>query len=361
MRKPNQAFDLAPGQDSFLDVTCNLVGILIILIMVIGTRTQNAVLEAAPNANDIDAPPKLNVASARNAVAAVETDIHEIDTKIKRQQLEVAYRRKERDKMLEVLTAVEQQFQHHRETLDEEQQRRLTASRELLTARAELEDLKASRRALENASPAQNVIEHLPTPMAKTVFGTELHFRLLQGRLVIIPWEELVAKLKEDAPHNVWKLKEATSITESLGPIGGFRMKYTLRRVQHVAPANGGVAVQQRIELDRFILVPVQDDLGEPLEQALRGGSEFQETLARFDPNRTTVTVWVYPDSFNQFRALKAELFRRGYLTAGRPIPEGHPIGGSPDGSRSAAQSSYRPARCLHGSGMCRFARIESL
>ena len=77
---------------------------------------------------------------------------------------------------------------------------------------------------------------------------------------------------------------------------------------------------------------------GPPLSEALRDGSGFLERLSGHDPNRTTVTVWVYPDSFNEFRALKAELFRRGYLAAGRPMPAGHPIGGSPDGSRSAAQ-----------------------
>jgi len=170
------------------------------------------------------------------------------------------------------------------------------------------------------------------------VFGTELHFRLLQGRVTYIPWDDLVAKLKEDAPKNVAKLKDATQVTETLGPIGGFRMKYTLRRVQQLTPAGGGMAVQQRVELDRFTLVPIRDDLGEPLQQAMSEGSEFRDLLKRLDPDRTTVTVWVYPDSFDQFRTLKAELFRRGFLTAGRPLPEGHPIGGSPDGSRSVSQ-----------------------
>jgi hypothetical protein len=98
------------------------------------------------------------------------------------------------------------------------------------------------------------------------------------------------------------------------------------------------MAVQQRVELDRFTLVPIRDDLGEPLQQAMSEGSEFRDLLKRLDPDRTTVTVWVYPDSFDQFRTLKAELFRRGFLTAGRPLPEGHPIGGSPDGSRSVSQ-----------------------
>jgi hypothetical protein len=120
--------------------------------------------------------------------------------------------------------------------------------------------------------------------------------------------------------------------------VGGFRLKYTLQRTQQVGQIRGGVAVQQRVELERFVLIPVQDDLGEPLARAMQEGSEFRNLLSGFDPDRTTVTVWVYPDSFNDFRTVKAELFRLGFLTAGRPMPEGHPIGGSPDGSRSASQ-----------------------
>jgi hypothetical protein len=72
--------------------------------------------------------------------------------------------------------------------------------------------------------------------------------------------------------------------------------------------------------------------------QALSPGSELFSRLKAFKPQSTTVTVWVYPDSFDDFRSIKAELFKRGYLTAARPMPEGHPIGGSPDGSRSAAE-----------------------
>jgi hypothetical protein len=174
--------------------------------------------------------------------------------------------------------------------------------------------------------------------MAKTVFGREIHLRLAAGRLGYVPWDELVEQLKEEAPQQVWKLKDAPRITETLGPVRGFRMHYTLARGQQVNPTRHGVAVRNQIELDRFVLVPVSKDLGEPLDEALRDSSEFRTILAQFDPDRTTVTVWVYPDSFDDFRRLKAFLFRQGYLAAGRPMPEGQPIGGSPRGSRSAAQ-----------------------
>ena len=327
----------APGQDSFLDIVANLVGILIILVMVIGARATDAMVEAAPD-RTVEAEPKVDLAAAQSAADAVESDIYQIDAKIKRQQLEVAYRRKEREKMLQLVAVIEDGLNQQRQQLDETQRQRLDSSRDWMTARAELEDLKASRQALETEMPSQNVIEHLPTPMAKTVFGKEIHFRLQSGRLTYVPWDELIERLKTEAPEKVWKLKDAPHITETLGPIRGFGMQYTLRRTQQTRRIGSAMAVQQSIELDRFVLVPVQDNMGEPLAQALQDNSEFRDLLSLYDPNRTTVTVWVYPDSFNQFRSLKADLFRRGYLAAGRPMPEGHPIGGSPHGSRSASQ-----------------------
>ena len=41
-----------PGQDSFLDIVANLVGILIILVMVVGARAKDAMLrgDASPTA-----------------------------------------------------------------------------------------------------------------------------------------------------------------------------------------------------------------------------------------------------------------------------------------------------------------------
>jgi len=339
MTRNNRQHDDAPGQDSFLDIVANLVGILIILIMVIGARATDAMVEAGPTAGESEKEPRIDVAAARAAAEAVESDIHNTDAKIKRQQFEIDYRRKERDKFLQMVGAVEQHLNQQQEVLDESQRQRLDMSRNLLVARGELDDLKATRHSLENSLPAQNVIEHLPTPMAKTVFGRELHVCLKDGRVTFVPWDELVEKLKEEAPQIIWKLKDSPRVTETLGPIRGYRMKYTLRHAQQARPAGRGtVSMQTRIELDRFELIPVSEKLGEPLESALHEDSEFHSILSRYDPDRTTVTVWVYPSSFGQFRVLKEELFRLGFLTAGRPMPDGHPIGGSPHGTRSASQ-----------------------
>jgi hypothetical protein len=327
-----------PGQDSFLDIVANLVGILIILVMVIGAQATDAMIAVDyPQAAD-DPESPIDIQGARMAADAIEQDIHQVDARIKRQELEIVYRRSERDKLLQLLTGIEEQLESRRADLDSDHQAHLDTQRQLIAVRQELEDLQTGLQSLENMEPTSKVIQHLPTPMAQTVFGREVHFCLRGDRLSYVPWEELVERLKEDAPNQVWKLRNASSITETLPPMRGYRMEYTLTHGRQARPGSSSNSSQRQIELDRFTLLPVKEDLGEPLHIAMQDGSEFRAILSGFDPNRTTVTVWVYPDNFDAFRTIKADLFQRGYATAGRPMPEGHPIGGSPDGSRSAAQ-----------------------
>ncbi len=337
-RKPPSAE--APGQDSFLDIVANLVGILIILVMVIGVRAKDAMLEAAPIAvkEEAAAQAEVDVAAAMKAARAVEQDIQRLTSKVNREAFEIEYRRKERDKIQLLLASAEQVMAEKREELDAEQQLQLDARRELIAARDELSKLESSVQAAEGSIPKTAIIEHLPTPMAKTVFGKEIHFMLSGGKITYVPWDELVEKLQDEARQKMWRLKDQPQITETIGPIGGFLMRYQLKRTQQTITTRAGTAVQQRVELDNFVLLPVDESLGEPVAEAFLEGSKLHSVLVKNNPDKTTLTIWTYPDSFNDFRELKHELFRRGYLTASRPMPDGIPIGGSPRGTRSAAQ-----------------------
>ena len=78
--------------------------------------------------------------------------------------------------------------------------------------------------------------------------------------------------------------------------------------------------------------------LGEPVATALSDRSDFRSRLAAVSPQSVVATIWVYPDSFAEFRQLKQELYELGFSTAARPLPHGVLIAGSPEGSRSAAQ-----------------------
>ena len=100
---------------------------------------------------------------------------------------------------------------------------------------------------------------------------------------------------KAEAKEKVWKLKQAPEITETVGPYRGFQLRYTLKRTTYNLETRAGVAVQQRVELDHFVIIPTQDNQGETARTGARPDSEMRSILAGFDPNQATVTVWVYP------------------------------------------------------------------
>ena len=349
MRRSSQNQAEAPGQDSFLDVVANLVGILIILIIVVGAATQKAFVQqlataaqaAVAGGTDASKPAdealsEDEVEAARAAAAAVEQDIYRTDERLREQQRELAFRRLERDKTLTLLTTVRRALDERKTKLDQPAQEDLARQLALEEARRELSELEKVNGILAKQAPPKGIIEHLPTPMAKTVFGKEIHLRLAGNRVAIVPWDALVEQLKADAPRKIWRLRETESFTESLGPIDNFWMRYTMKRTEIALPGRTGV--QQRAELDRFILGPVDESVGEPIDRVFADQSEFATLVRSLDPNRATITIWVYPDSFQHYRTFKKYLFDRGFLTAARPLPEGHPIGGAPDGSRSAAE-----------------------
>lgn len=336
MRRRQHRTDDAPGQDAFLDIVANLVGILIILVMVVGARAKDAMLQVdvstEENAESID------IETPKHTANALRGELDNLSGKLSRQTIEVAYRKSERDRVLKLVTMAEYTLDEQRQKLDETAKEEHELQVALLDAQRELEDTKMAQQALDNAEKPVTVLHHRPTPLAQTVFGKEVHFRLQDGRITYVPINELVERFKTEVKQKTWKLRQAPRITESVGPLRGFHLKYTLKRAEYTMQTQVGAAVQQRVELDHFVLIPVAEDLGEPLERALQPDSEFRAILASHEPNNATVTVWVYPNSFARFRQLKEEMFKLGFLTAGRPLPEGQPITGSPTGTRSNAQ-----------------------
>jgi hypothetical protein len=312
-----------PGQDSFLDVAANLVGILIILVMVVGAHAKNTFivgkLPPAPTA-----VPKLNVAGAEAAAADVERSMVELEGKINRQSLENAFREEERNQLQLVVALAEEELAKSREAMTAEDRAEYDLAQDLIQSKGELQRLGQTLASVVKPSPT--VLQHLPTPMAKTVFGHEVHFRLLGGRLAYVPMNEMIEDMQKDAPHKVERLRSQARIEVSLPVRDGFGARYSLRRE--------GTAVA----FEEIYLLDAEENLGEPADQALKPTSLFRSRLSGHDPKRTTVTIWVYEDSFDQFRQLKTELFKMGFLTAARPKSFDEPIGASPEGNRSNAQ-----------------------
>ena len=121
------------------------------------------------------------------------------------------------------------------------------------------------------------------------------------------------------------------SRVETVGPVQDFALDYVVE-VQ-INRAAGQVMVRSR----EWVARPARRDVGETLEHALARQSRFRTVLSGVRPD-TTVTLWCYPDSFAEYRAIREELHRLDIPTACRPLPEGAPIGGSTEGSKSVAQ-----------------------
>ncbi|MGD9723543.1 MAG: hypothetical protein AB7O59_19325 [Pirellulales bacterium] len=313
------------GTDSFLDVITNFVGILIILVIVVGQNARNAPLPV------VEPPVDAELEAARAEAATVEQDVHSINAQMKTVHAELAARAYERDQVQTVVAAVEHELTKRRAALDEAAQQQFDVERDLALAEEELAKLKRERADAEAAAAPQTItVESYPTPISKRVDGREAHFQLSGGRLAFVPFDALIERLRATMRDHVNRMTASAEFSDTLGPIGGFRMRYVIER--HDVPQG------TMLQLSYVELQPTSPRLGEPVEEALAQGSRFREKLAMVSPDQYTITVWTYPDSFSEFRLLKKELYAMGYAVAGRPLPEGMPIGASPHGSKSSAE-----------------------
>lgn len=337
MAKKKQEGEEAFGSDSFLDIVANMVGILIILVIVVGLRAKSA-----------PAGPTEEQTKAMAEIVRLKTD----ESSLNREMLSMAdemeelaaisgTRKVERDTLAMMQAAREKEVAAQRQALDEQAREEFDLQRNLAAARNELDRLTIElARQINPAAPRKNKIESYPTPLSHTVHGEEIHFQLKAGRVTHIPMDELVERFKNEVQVRVQRLRDMPVLTETIGPIGDFRVRYTLERTDFpTVVQSGGVAVTGYSRVDcHFELMPLTDAIGETLEQALSNTSEFRAVVGAQNAGRTTVTLWTYPDSFAAYRTLKKELYLRGFAVAGRPLPEGQFIGGSTQGSKSAAQ-----------------------
>jgi len=175
-------------------------------------------------------------------------------------------------------------------------------------------------------------------PVARPAEGTEEHFELRNNRITHIDLERLLDKVKADAMLRIRLSDGARVVDARVGPIGAYSLQYVLARS---LPAGLDELIERRgvrYDLRGWEVVPEFEGRGETFEATRQPISEFARVLGRLNPARNTLTLWIYPDSFDLFRKLRDDLHARGFLVAARPLPQGMAIRGSPAGSLSAGQ-----------------------
>jgi hypothetical protein len=327
------------GNDSFLDVVANIVGILIILVMVVGMRVKHAAplsVQAAPSpaATPADDAQRIEaLQAARRELAAYEQEAIRQIQRDRELAREIHSRRIQRERLSTSVTAIDYQLKEKQSKLSETQRAEMELKNELARTQAALDALEQQRALAAGMEPTPDKIETIATPISRTVFGKEEHFRVTDGRIAYIPLEQLIEATKSAAQSQVWKLNGVPEVSDTVAPLEGFALRYTIGRI----PAIDG-RVGTLIGFTRWEIVPIGEGQGETLSEALAPGSRFRRVLAASPRGKTTITLWTYPDSFEMYRALKTELFKLGYAAAGRPLPAGVAIAGSPGGSKTATQ-----------------------
>lgn len=323
------------GHDAFLDIVANLVGILIILVVILGTRSQQ-VAQQIQSQSQVTDQDLAQLATETARAAASREASQQLENQLARVATELKSRQHERAVLNDLLGVAQAAWETKQAELDEHHKQAVQLVATETALHSELQQLRGQRTQLEASEAPVVSLEHLPTPMAKTVFGEELHFRLKGNLLSVVPVDRLIELIRRDFEHSAHG--SDGTMASQVGPIQGYSAKYEMSRSRKAVSNGGRVGMATQIQLVGLVIEPLQEPHGQAIEKVFQGRSMLDVELAGRDPATTTITVWVYPDSFASLRRLKEHLYERGYATAARPLPMGHPISGSPNGSRSSAQ-----------------------
>ena len=194
---------------------------------------------------------------------------------------------------------------------------------------------------LEGAEQQQSTadrLHHRLSPVGASVTDGEVHFRLSGGRIAHIPLESLLDRLKQQVATRRSVVMRFNRYEGVIGPVGGFHMRYTVER-QSVSPLQALQYGQgaYRVSVSRWSILPAETLEAESVDAALRVGSRMRQIMEATDPD-TVITVWLYPDDFQYFSRIREFAHALNLRVAARPLPEGTPIAGSPNGSRSTSQ-----------------------
>ena len=354
--------DSMPGQDSFIDVVCNMVGILIVLVMIVGVRASRpaefdaAMLPKKPAvAEKTEKPTEQSVEATGEKEQLVDASELQKElekaNEITRQLNEDAQRAVDlsvqaaatearREQLLMMQTAVEQQIAERRAKLDESGQKQFDVQRAIAEAEMKLSELTQEQVSLVSQTVDVEEVECVPTPLAKTVEGDEIHVRIKRGMLAVVPADALLEEVRARGGDYIRSgLRDRNAVEDVYGPIDGFRMRLTVKRHTVAVQGPPGVPMppQTAVEL-QGVFLPISEDIGQTIDQALLPTSHLMRQLRARKTASPAVTAWVYPDSYGELRTLKRAMWEAGVALAIRPLPHGQPIIFSTSGSKSSAQ-----------------------
>ena len=394
MRRNVPQTDFESGQDSFLDVVSNIVGILIILVVIVGAQVKHGlashkirelqethadleleeISENFLHVSKTDADPDTKLKNELDGESLLDEELRKTQSELARSEEE----REQRAKLIRTLrTEMEtlsdslSQTQHFEQEIVEatDQTARMNAEQSVFAQECvALETrLRVIRKEMDSSTDAQEqkereivllsqesivlenqiaelearlkflreqhsqnggpkMIEHKMTPIVHSVDSREFHFILDRGRVLYVPLEELLKEYQRRSSDIAYSLMKDGRRTDVFGPYDGFRI-HTETQLR-----GGQIGVYWKL------LPPDIEEAGEKIEDAVQPISKFHHYLEKLQPGKDTLTFWIYPEGFATFSQIKEDAYQHGFAIASRPLPNGMPIAGSPEGQKSVAQ-----------------------
>lgn len=384
MSRRAQRPELEFGSDSFLDVVCNIVGILIILIVVVGVKVDRQpkvgfsdvtseaqaqrVHQASEMASRQQTLGKLQESEVQlsQKLKSLQSDSERAQQQIQKtmeeQELErqqLAAQREKSNRMQKQVTdlesdraALETRVVSLQKAIDEKGEKARQVGQVLATAIIAEQDLDEELRTTvietqrlkevleetKQAAVPRDVMQHRLSPVTKPVEKDELHFRISNGRISQVPLDQLLERLKAQVRSRSTTVMRFNQFEGTVGPVNGYTMTYTVEKegpstLEALQSGDG----RTRVNVSRWTIEPVESLVDETFDEAIRPGSRYRQGIETAVPD-TVVTMWIYPDSFKGFAALREVAHGLQLRVAARPLPAGTPIVGSPSGSKSTAQ-----------------------
>jgi hypothetical protein len=344
-RRPRKGIEFS--FDSFLDLVTNVVGIIIRLILVawVGARSYQALTTIAPEeppalVEDAEPPLSAEMRAHRKELNDAQERLLEQMRRLK----EVRDSEQQLDDAAKRLSAQFQQLEVKRDGLKQQTLVKQASRAQTILSLPELQ--KRSDKLLEEIKE----IEKLPpltqklrygTPVSRPVHAEEVMFECLHNKVTVIDIGGLLAEAKQGLEERGRELRTRWRVDDVAGPLGAFRLRYTIERLRSTAesiagggPGDGAFS----FAMTGWTLDPIVPVRGETLRAAMAKGSEFRRTADGLQSGQAVATFWVYPDSFPIYRALRDYLHARDVEVAGRPLSFGSPIAGARNGSRSQGQ-----------------------
>ncbi len=349
------------GQDSFLDIVSNVVGILIILVMIAGAQVgavhkpttektiptpepvvSSTATEQAKDTEDADKTPDVSsnemlqyiqvakeFGKTKNDIVVLQKETQSQNQQLERTKQRADSAQLEHQNMLDNITRLEAAVEWESRKKSGEEKKTFDRRQELARLDSEMQTLTQTRDVLAKTKTTPKILQNVPTPLAKKVEGHEAFFCLRHGKISHVPMNAFTERIR--GMFRGFHTIPEKDIDKTIGPIDDYSFHFCIS--VHQTRDSDGMKIQLSFDYGEFI--PVTDDVGENAQTALASGSRFEQKLAIYLNDSSIITLFVYPDSFDLLRQVKQYLLDHQFVIALRPMPENQNISVSPNGTAS--------------------------